>query len=318
MQEDNEKLTFGDSLLQPLRKMLLSHLLRLNLQDGDIEGFENDETFPAIRLKDQTQLSAPRNPTLERFSAGPVPATHTAAALAYLTRYKFPHAMPHLRMLTGWIPRVRFPGTIHLQHKNTLHELPAELRDEFTEALALSEGDRVLEVGPFIGFGSLRMSPIVGEQGRVVSVEVDEKAYQCLSLNLEQNGIQNVKALNYAVGDTDDDEALVHKGGAQANSLVAGVIKEGRTVQTRCRKLETILSETDCDPDFMILTINGAEFSVLDASRDFLNRDRRLRIIAPGWYRDEIGLVGPRIVTLLTSMGFQVAHTSGWHIFAYR
>lgn len=300
------------------KKMCLNALLRNNLQPDEIASFEFTAGHPTICLRDGVRLSALEAPTPFPFRHRTIPSTHLGCVLAYLLRFKYPHCMPSERIKTGLLPRRWFPCYLHPQHQNTFYELPHGQRDRLGDRFQIKPGDRVLEIGPYIGFGALRMSKLVGPEGRVVSVEADKAAFDVLKLNLEQNHVRNVTALHYAVGDADGAELTFYKSGCQANSLVPGVVRHTDAVTVTCRTIKSLMEELQFQPDFLILTINGSEFQALEASRDALEGASRLRIVSPGWYDDGRGRVGDRIVPLLSSIGFTVLHTPGMHVFAYR
>ena len=162
------------------------------------------------------------------------------------------------------------------------------------------------------------MSRIVGAEGRVLSIEADEEHFNVLNLNLEQNNITNVTSLYCTVADVDEDELDIYKAGSTSNSIVEGVIEDGEVSKVKAKSIKTILSENSIEPNFLILTVNGAELLILEACREFLINTTSLRIIAPGWYDDGQGEVGPRIADYLKSLGFRVSQTPGFHVFAYK
>ncbi|KPV65391.1 MAG: Protein-L-isoaspartate O-methyltransferase [Candidatus Bathyarchaeota archaeon BA1] len=62
----------------------------------------------------------------------------------------------------------------------------------FYEALDLREGDRLLEVGTGSGYGAALAKEVVGSNGKVVTVEIDEDTYKFAKLNLEKLGYKDV------------------------------------------------------------------------------------------------------------------------------
>jgi len=57
----------------------------------------------------------------------------------------------------------------------------------FYEALELRENDRFLEVGTGSGYGAALAREIVGEKGRVVSIEIDDRTYEFARDNLRRH-----------------------------------------------------------------------------------------------------------------------------------
>jgi len=62
----------------------------------------------------------------------------------------------------------------------------------FYEALELRNNDRFLEVGTGSGYGAALAREIVGEKGRVVSIEIDERTYEFATYNLKRNQYYDV------------------------------------------------------------------------------------------------------------------------------
>lgn len=65
----------------------------------------------------------------------------------------------------------------------------------FYEALDLKEGDKFLEVGASSGYGAALAREIVGEDGKVVTVEIDRKTYEFAKKNLERTGYTDVSLI---------------------------------------------------------------------------------------------------------------------------
>ena len=301
-----------------LRKYCMDLLIKNNLRDGEITSFDFVNGYPTIVLKDGTTLISNKSENMPTNKGWRIPETHVGALLSYILRYKYPHCLPNETIKTGIIPRNLFPSLIHRQHINTFSELQKRDQERFNKFLAIKPRDRVLELGPFIGFGTVRMSKLVGEKGRIVSVEADRRAYMILNLNIEKNELQNVTCLNYGASSTDSDHVQFFMGEEQANSLLIDITTNTHEKEIKTRTIESIISEANFEPNFIILTINGAELQALSSSQSFLTKTKPLRIITPGWYSDSDGKTGHRIVKLLVSLGFEVAYTPGFHIFAYK
>ncbi|MFB0558636.1 MAG: protein-L-isoaspartate O-methyltransferase [Candidatus Bathyarchaeia archaeon] len=62
----------------------------------------------------------------------------------------------------------------------------------FYEALELKAGERFLEVGSGSGYGAALAREIIGEGGKVVTLEIDEETYEFARANLERTGYGDV------------------------------------------------------------------------------------------------------------------------------
>ena len=65
---------------------------------------------------------------------------------------------------------------------------------------SLGPGDVCLDVGAHIGYYTLLASRLVGRDGHVYAFEPSQPNYEALSTNLSRNGVDNVTALQVAVG----------------------------------------------------------------------------------------------------------------------
>jgi protein-L-isoaspartate(D-aspartate) O-methyltransferase len=62
----------------------------------------------------------------------------------------------------------------------------------FYEALELKENDKFLEVGAGSGYGAALAREIVGDRGKVIAIEIDEKTCEFAKANLEKLGYKDV------------------------------------------------------------------------------------------------------------------------------
>ena len=246
-----------------------------------------------------------------------IPAGAEFAVWDYIGRHKFPHFDPSKKPSVPARPALDSAQYLHRQHRNTFHDLPPAQTSRLRDAFRLRPGDRVLEAGPYVGFGTVKMSHLVGRKGRVLSAEPIRQNHELLDANLRANGATNARTELSAIGPVDGEMKLTMGRECQANSLVEGVVT-GREVPVPVRRIDSLCEENDLLPNFVILTINGAELSAVQASLDFLAGLENLRVIAPGWYSDEHGKVGPRLAHALESIGLSVVVSRDLLIFAYR
>lgn len=65
----------------------------------------------------------------------------------------------------------------------------------FYEPLELEEGDEFLEVGAGSGYGAALAKEIVGKEGKVYTIEIDEETFEFAKKNLEEAGYPSIKLL---------------------------------------------------------------------------------------------------------------------------
>lgn len=65
----------------------------------------------------------------------------------------------------------------------------------FYEPLELKEGDKFLEIGAGSGYGAAVAREVVGDRGRVITIEIDEETYKFAKKNLEKTGYNDITLL---------------------------------------------------------------------------------------------------------------------------
>lgn len=66
----------------------------------------------------------------------------------------------------------------------------------FYESLQLRRGDRFLEIGTGSGYGAALAREIVGEEGKVVTIEINEETYKFGESNLRKAGYNDVVVIH--------------------------------------------------------------------------------------------------------------------------
>jgi ubiquinone/menaquinone biosynthesis C-methylase UbiE len=62
----------------------------------------------------------------------------------------------------------------------------------------LTEGMQVLDIGPGMGFFTLPMAKLVGNKGRVIAIDLQEKMLNALKRRANRQGINNIETRNCA------------------------------------------------------------------------------------------------------------------------
>lgn len=297
------------------KKALLTQLFDVNHVGALIRSFDSQGPDSVIELNDGQRLfCGPMDDAI--LSVRGIPDGFLRPTLNLLMRHMYPHYDPSRPIRTGLVPRRIYPF-LHPQHKNTFGDLKMSKhsRAEIMEEFKVRAGDQVLEAGAYLGLGTRKIARKVGSRGKVVSVEAHHDAQRVWKLNLDNEGLGNASLIEGALSDK-DGMATLEVSSNQSTTLISGIIDPERFFHVPEFSLASVLATTGLKPDLIVLTINGAELSVLEASRELLVSLPRCRVITPGWYSDQDGLLGPRIVSLLQHLGFKVHVTPGWHVFA--
>ncbi len=63
------------------------------------------------------------------------------------------------------------------------------------ELMELKKGEKILEIGAGSGYNAAVMSDVVGEDGEIISIEINDKLVEFANNNLKKTGIKNVKII---------------------------------------------------------------------------------------------------------------------------
>jgi len=174
------------------------------------------------------------------------------------------------------------------QHRDNLTNLPVEdnIRQHLLQTFPVQKNDTVVELGAYQGFGTLRLSEMVGKGGLVLAVEADETNYKIIQRNLENNNIKNVIAVNAAIWGTEEQRTMYIADGAgtQYRSLTEGLVNTDRQQEVQTRTVDSLMTEYNIkNVDFVTMEINLAEFPALSGMKQILSQDN-FRIVSAGWY----------------------------------
>lgn len=216
------------------------------------------------------------------------------------SRYKFSHyeidKKPHPKY------------GIHLNHIDNLLNLKINdyERKKLLERFPIKTGDVVLELGAFCGFGTMKLSNMVGEQGQVIAVEADKINYKILEKNIKNNKLTNVKILNKGIWNSKGELSL-YKESNQRNSLVEELLDNvENSEKIEVDSIDNILKKFEIKQvDFVTMEINAAEIEALKGMGNVLSQDN-VRIIAAGWYEYNGKPAWKEMKKILEKNGFTV------------
>ncbi len=127
----------------------------------------------------------------------------------------------------------------------------------------VNKGEIVLELGAYIGMYAIKMSEIVGVEGKVIAVEAIEDNYSILKKNVESNSISNIIPMNKAIWNKDEDISFFRTEN-QENSAVTGVVDEDNIITVEGATIDTIVKNNNLlRVDFIRIQVNGAEVEAL-------------------------------------------------------
>lgn len=137
-------------------------------------------------------------------------------------------------------------------------------------AKVVRPGDLVVDGGANIGFFTLLLSRLVGEEGRVLSIEPGRNNISRLNQNIGRNKAFNVTVFTRPLAATCDKATFYVRQDAGSNSLAEG---EGDPVEVETTTLDSICYQPV--PRLIKLDLEGAELSALKGAHHLFERGHR-------------------------------------------
>jgi FkbM family methyltransferase len=132
-------------------------------------------------------------------------------------------------------------------------------------ARLIKPGMRIVDVGANIGYYVLLFEHWAGPGANIVAIEPSPENLPELRLNIERNGLRNVRLHEVALGASSGTASLLE-------GINSGVVPPGGgSYQVQVRSLDELLTER---VDFLKIDVDGYEGFVLEGARRVLERDR--------------------------------------------
>jgi FkbM family methyltransferase len=173
-------------------------------------------------------------------------------------------------------------------------------------------GDHVIDVGANVGWYTRVLSELVGERGRVYSIEPVPPTFELLSFCVKKLGLTNVELMNYALSDQDGAalmEIPPYEWGAEnfyeARVVDATHAKTGsRQFTVRMRSLDSIFAGLFHAIVFIKCDVEGHEFPLLTGADQLITKSR------PAWLIEVGG--NPDISESSSARLFEYFHSKGY------
>jgi FkbM family methyltransferase len=167
----------------------------------------------------------------------------------------------------------------------------------------LRPGDSIVDVGANIGSLTLTASAIVGETGKVFSIEAHPRTFEYLRRNIARNRRRNVVLIHAAVGDKDGTVRFSSMSADDQNSIVA---EDAQGVDVRAARLDS-LPTGDGLLALVKIDVEGYEGLVLAGAPRTLARARCLYLEVWETHFRRYGYSCVDVWRLLGELGFRVA-----------
>ena len=211
---------------------------------------------------------------------------------AIIVRYKYPQSIPIGTPLSkGW-------SHSYYHHSGVIGDMRTSPEQKLllTQRFIPKLGNTVLDVGAFMGYGTMKLSQLVGPSGQVIAFECNPSTFDLLTKNILENRLNNVLLMGKAAWNK-SERIMLGEGEPQGRSLIEGIpTVEVEGIAIDSLKLDRV--------DFISFTINGAELEALEGARQTLERlHPNLSVI--GWVYRDGQPIWKRVKPYLESLGYK-------------
>ncbi len=210
-----------------------------------------------------------------------IPQDYFGIATDIITRFLYPQAIP----VAPDIPQYhRLAFSWH--HTETIRDMDLTPEDKLilSNRFVLRKEDVVLDVGAYIGYGTMGMSRQVGNKGRVIAFECNPAVLKLLTKNVRDNYLDNITVIPKGAWRSQGSIDLGFQLENQAKSLIEGLTGPNLV---EVSTIDSVVTSLHLDRvNFISLTINGAEIEALQGAMDTMIRYKP-NLSVTGWvYRD--------------------------------
>jgi len=134
-----------------------------------------------------------------------------------------------------------------------------------------------------VGFYTLKAAKEVGNSGRVLAVEPEEKNYRLLTRNIRTNKYENIIPVKIALSDFEGKAPFFIKARSCSHSLIGKtwITPIVDSTQVTVTTLDTLLDELDIEKvDLLKINVEGAELVVLKGCKKLLINRGISKIVA--------------------------------------
>jgi FkbM family methyltransferase len=220
--------------------------------------------------------------------------------------------------LSDYLPRqivVKTPSGILFLARPKYEDLARYLFAEIVakweplKILKPKKNDIVIDIGANTGYYSLRLSSLVGENGKVIAIEPDPQTFNSLTKNCELNNISNVDTHNIAISDSNEEiifhQSIFHSG--TSSMFVNEKDKsEMKKLIIKTTTLDELVKEKYKQIAWIKIDVEGAELEVLKGSSTILSKTKNIIIEVHEHILNQNNKNSKEILEILEENGFKI------------
>ena len=204
----------------------------------------------------------------------------------------------------------------HIMYANTLDRIVAlylwkfsaleGFETELTKKIT-RKGMTVFDIGANIGYYTLMLAKLVGNNGKVYAFEPDPENYRLLVKNIKSNGYKNVIAVQKAVSNKNKKIKFFLSEEHRGNHRIYDPGDIRRVIEVEA----TTLDKFTCGkvkPDIVKIDIEGAELLAISGMQDIIKWNKKIIIICEVWpsAMEKCGYSLREFISKLEVYGFKI------------
>lgn len=234
---------------------------------------------------------------------------HFGVALAVISRYLAPRSLPG---------ELTFSPSAYDPIRDPLNDFGLEPSEKKTIASLFrpKEGDVIVDIGAFHGFGTMRMAEHIGSSGRLIALEANPVSLKLLRKNISANDFSNICIAPKAASNVAVSQGKFYFDGIPTGNSLRADVLENLGV-TNIKEIEVPIDTGDNilrhfnieQVNHISITINGGEPEALQGLSRTIRSSPRMTISMPGWYFRDGKRLDATLKEQLINMNFKEIRT---------
>jgi FkbM family methyltransferase len=170
----------------------------------------------------------------------------------------------------------------------------------------VKSGDIVVDVGANIGYFTLIFAQLVGEHGKVLAFEPDNKLFRILEANIQNNGYKNVTLFRKGLSDQNTSAILYLDKYNNLDNRIYASSSAAEEVEIQLVKLDDFISEYTSHVDLIKIDIQGAEGLAFRGMQNVIRTNPKIKIVTEfwPWSLKQAGTEPDEFIRFLSNEGF--------------
>lgn len=198
-------------------------------------------------------------------------------------KYYLPKILFHLKLKKRYIIREIHGSKMYLdlQDSGISRDL---LKNENRELLTIETvkrevnlGNIVIDIGANIGYYALLEAKLVGNRGKVYTIEPIPQNFELLKRNIKLNGYKNIKTFQLAVGNNNKTDFIYLSKKSNCHSMIKSEKSIGK-ILVKVISLDDFLKDKPY-PNFIRMDVEGYETEIIKGMKAIFELRKPLKIV---------------------------------------